>query len=74
MPRRGRDQHRRRRAQSAEGAAEVAERVLAAVIEERFWIETDEFYRKPIRERHRAIEHRSDPPARGLALSPYSEE
>ena len=51
--------------------AEVAELVLAAVLEERFWIETDETYREPIRERHRAIESRTDPPARGLVLAPY---
>ena len=49
----------------------VAERVLAAVVEERFWIETDELYRVPIRERHRAIEDREEPPARGLILAPY---
>ncbi|MEE2677910.1 MAG: SDR family NAD(P)-dependent oxidoreductase [Myxococcota bacterium] len=49
----------------------VAERVLAAVLEERFWIETDELYRDSIRARHRAIENRADPPARGLILAPY---
>ena len=53
--------------------AEVAERVLAAVLEDRFWIETDEFYRQPIRDRHRAIEERTDPPARGSALGVYGE-
>ena len=51
--------------------AEVAERVLAAVVEERFWIETDEAYREPIKARHRAIENKADPPARGVILSPY---
>jgi NAD(P)-dependent dehydrogenase (short-subunit alcohol dehydrogenase family) len=50
---------------------EVAERVLAAVIEERFWIETDETYREPIKARHRAIENKTDPPARGVILGPY---
>lgn len=49
----------------------VAERVLAAVLEERFWIETDELYREPIRARHRAIESQTEPPARGLILAPY---
>ena len=51
--------------------ADVAERVLAAVVEERFWIETDELYREPIRARHRAIESQTEPPARGLILAPY---
>ena len=50
---------------------EVAERVLAAVVEERFWVETDEVYRDPIKARHRAIENRTDPPARGVILGPY---
>ena len=49
----------------------MAERVLEAVVEERFWIETDDFYRGPMDERHRAIESRSEPPERGLILSPY---
>lgn len=53
--------------------AEVAERVLAAVLEDRFWIETDDCYRGPIQARHRAIERREDPPARGLILAPYVE-
>lgn len=53
--------------------AEIGELVLAAVVEDRFWIETDENYRKPIRERHGAIENRTDPPARGNILSPYVE-
>lgn len=50
---------------------EVAELVLAAVVEERFWIETDELYREPIRERHQSIEEKTDPPARGTILAPY---
>lgn len=50
---------------------EVAELVLAAVVEERFWIETDARYREPIRARHRSIESQSEPPARGLILAPY---
>jgi len=55
----------------AKAPAEVAERVLAAVVADRFWIETDELYREPIRARHRAIEARTDPPARGMILAPY---
>ncbi|HJO23368.1 MAG: SDR family NAD(P)-dependent oxidoreductase [Myxococcota bacterium] len=51
--------------------AAVAELVLAAVVEERFWIETDELYRDPIRTRHRSIEAQTEPPARGLILAPY---
>ena len=57
----------------AKAPAEVAELVLAAVVEDRFWIETDERYREPIRDRHRAIEERTAPPARGLILAPYLE-
>ena len=49
----------------------VAELVLAGVVENRFWIETDELYRKPIEQRHRAIENRTAPPARGMILNPY---
>jgi NAD(P)-dependent dehydrogenase (short-subunit alcohol dehydrogenase family) len=55
----------------AKAPAEVAERVLAAVVEDRFWVETDELYREPIRARHRSIEGRTEPPARGLILAPY---
>lgn len=58
-------------AKFAKTPAHVAERVLAAVVEERFWIETDEFYREPIRQRHRSIEERGEPPARGNILTPY---
>ena len=53
--------------------AEVAERVLAAVVEDHFWIETDEFYREPIRARHRSIESQTEPPARGMIMAPYLE-
>ena len=55
----------------AKPPSEVAEIVLAAVLEDRFWIETDTFYREPIKARHRAIESFADPPARGLILAPY---
>ena len=51
----------------------VAEMVLAAVVEDRFWIETDEVYRDAIRSRHRAIEGQDEPPARGIILNPYLE-
>ncbi|MBW2363097.1 MAG: SDR family NAD(P)-dependent oxidoreductase [Deltaproteobacteria bacterium] len=57
----------------AKAPADVAELVLAAVVEERFWIETDELYREPIRARHRSIENQTEPPARGLILAPYLE-
>jgi NAD(P)-dependent dehydrogenase (short-subunit alcohol dehydrogenase family) len=52
---------------------EVAELVLAAIVEDRFWIETDEIYRDEIKARHRAIEAFADPPARGMILNPYVE-
>ena len=45
--------------------------MLEAVVEGRFWIETDEYHREPIRARHRAIESGEEPPARGLILAPY---
>jgi hypothetical protein len=45
--------------------------VLAAVLEDRFWIHTDDVYGPPIRARHRSIESQTDPPARGNVLSPY---
>ena len=51
--------------------ADVAERVLAAVVEDRFWVETDDVYREPIRARHRSIESRTQPPAQGMILTPY---
>jgi NAD(P)-dependent dehydrogenase (short-subunit alcohol dehydrogenase family) len=57
----------------AKAPAEVAELVLAAVLDDRFWIETDGYYRDPIKARHRAIENFEDPPARGLILSPYTD-
>ncbi|MEM7413751.1 MAG: SDR family NAD(P)-dependent oxidoreductase [Myxococcota bacterium] len=49
----------------------VAERVLAAVVEGRFWIETDEYYREPVKARHRAIETRTDPPVMKSIMDPY---
>lgn len=55
----------------AKAPEEVAELVLGAVVAGRFWIETDDYYREPIRARHRAIETQEDPPARGLILAPY---
>ncbi len=53
--------------------AEVAELVLEAVVEGRFWIYTDDRYREPIRARHRAIETGADPPARGMILASYAD-
>ncbi|MEZ4332289.1 MAG: SDR family NAD(P)-dependent oxidoreductase [Myxococcota bacterium] len=57
---------------SAKPPAEVAELVLAAIVNRRFWIQTDEFFRDAIRARHRAIEHDEDPPARGSLLGVYA--
>jgi NAD(P)-dependent dehydrogenase (short-subunit alcohol dehydrogenase family) len=55
----------------AKQPAEVAELVLAAVVGGDFWIETDETYRESIRARHRSIENRTAPPARGTIMDPY---
>jgi len=55
----------------AKPPSEVAELVLAALVDERFWIQTDEYYRDAIRQRHRAIENDTDPPARGSLLTVY---
>ncbi|MCH2172458.1 SDR family NAD(P)-dependent oxidoreductase [Myxococcota bacterium] len=57
----------------AKPPAEIAEIVLAAIVEDRFWIETDDYYREPIRARHHSIENRTEPPARGMILNPYIE-
>lgn len=57
---------------AAKPPAEVAELVLAAIVEKRFWIQTDEFFRASIKARHRAIENDEDPPARGSLLTVYS--
>ena len=57
----------------ARAPEKIAELLLSAVVEERFWIETDDFYREPIRARHRAIESQTEPPARGMILAPYLE-
>lgn len=57
---------------SAKPPAEVAELVFAAIVEKRFWIQTDEFFRASIKARHRAIENDEDPPARGSLLTVYS--
>lgn len=58
-------------AQIAQSPADVAERVLEAIVEERFWIETDAYYRETIASRHRAIETRSAPPVAGSVMDPY---
>jgi NADP-dependent 3-hydroxy acid dehydrogenase YdfG len=57
----------------AKPPAEVAELVLSAIVDGRFWIQTDEVYRDAIRQRHRAIENDTDPPARGSLLTPYGD-
>lgn len=57
---------------SAKPPAEVAELVFAAIVEKRFWIQTDEYFRASIKARHRAIENDEDPPARGSLLTVYS--
>ena len=49
----------------------VAERVLAAVVEGRFWIETDAYYRETIQARHRSIENRTAPPVAKSVMDPY---
>lgn len=53
---------------------EVAERVLAAIVENRFWIETDAYYRDTIKARHRAIESFSAPPVAQSVMDPYLED
>jgi NAD(P)-dependent dehydrogenase (short-subunit alcohol dehydrogenase family) len=53
---------------------EVAELVIRAIVEGRFWIETDAYYRDAIRARHRAIETRADPPAAQSVVDPYLKE
>ena len=58
---------------SAKQPDEVAELVLEAIVEERFWIQTDGYYRESIRARHRSIENDTDPPARGSIMSVYDE-
>ena len=55
----------------AKPPAEVAELVLAAVLEQRFWVETDTVFRDPIRARNRSIEEGSEPPASGTILDAY---
>ena len=52
---------------------EVAELVFAAIVEGRFWIQTDGFFRDAIAARHRSIENDTDPPARGNVLSVYND-
>ncbi len=59
--------------QTARQPPEVAELVFQAIVERRFWIQTDGFYRNAIAERHRSIENDTDPPARGSILSVYAD-
>jgi short-subunit dehydrogenase len=56
---------------NAKPSSEVAELVLAAIVEGRFWVQTDDYFRDAIKARHRAIENDQDPPARGNILSVY---
>ena len=56
----------------AKPPSEVAELVLAAIVEGRFWIQTDEYFRDAIKARHRSIENDTDPPARGNVLTVYA--
>jgi NADP-dependent 3-hydroxy acid dehydrogenase YdfG len=56
---------------NAKPPAEVAELVLAAVLEKRFWVQTDGAFRDPIRARHRSIEDDTAPPATGTILHAY---
>jgi len=55
----------------AKQPAEVAELVLAAVVEERFWIETDTYYRDTIKARHHSIENFTAPPVAQSVMDPY---
>lgn len=57
---------------AAKPPAEVAELVFEAIVNRKFWIQTDEYFRPSIKARHRAIENDEDPPARGSLLSVYS--
>jgi NAD(P)-dependent dehydrogenase (short-subunit alcohol dehydrogenase family) len=50
---------------------EVAELVVEAIVEGRFWIETDVYYREAIQARHRAIETRIEPPIAQSVADPY---
>jgi len=56
---------------AAKPPAEVGELVLQAVLESRFWVQTDEHFREPIQARHRSIENDTEPPARGTILGAY---
>ncbi len=55
----------------AKAPAEVAELVVEAVVEERFWIETDPYYRESIKSRHRAIESFSSPSVAESMIDTY---
>lgn len=55
----------------AKPPTEVAELVLAAVLEKRFWVQTDGAFRKPIADRNRSIENDTDPPNEGSILEAY---
>ena len=57
--------------ENAKPPAEVAELVLAAVLEQRFWVQTDGVFRDQIRARHRSIEGDTKPPISGNILGAY---
>lgn len=57
---------------TAKQPEEVAELVFEAIVNGRFWIQTDGYYREVIKARHRAIENDTDPPARGSVISVYN--
>ncbi len=56
---------------TAKKPPEVAELVLQAIVDRKFWIQTDGYYRDAIKARHRSIENDTDPPARGSVISVY---
>ncbi|MCP4908596.1 MAG: SDR family NAD(P)-dependent oxidoreductase [bacterium] len=58
--------------ESVSKPGQVAELVLQAIVDRRFWIQTDAYYREAIAARHRSIENDTDPPARGSIISVYS--
>lgn len=56
---------------TAKQPQEVAELVFQAILDRKFWIQTDGYYRKAIKARHQSIENDTDPPARGSVISVY---
>lgn len=58
---------------TAKQPPEVAELVFGAIVDRRFWIQTDGYFREAIAARHRSIENDTDPPARGSVISVYTD-